>query len=148
MNNITKFISKASVYTVLVLSAFYLYGGVAGLNENGIHWTRFLIIAAYSSLIAAVEILSSKLKIKDIFKTLIQYTVLLLGFVIVFFISSNSEFKPSTLFVAFILFTVTYLAIALASLGIKRLWNKLPDNKAPRSDKPKKKEYSSLFGDK
>ncbi len=149
MKNIKEFVSKASVYTVLILSIFYIYGGISSLSQNGIHWTRFLIIAGYSCLIAGVDIFNRQLPIKNVFKTLIHYTVLLVGFVVVFFTAGTAEIKPATFFIAFVLFSVTYLAVSLISLGVKKLWNKLPSDKSePTADKPKKKEYHSLYGDK
>ncbi len=149
MKIIKDFLLKASAYTVLILSAFYIYGGIAGLNENGIHWTRFLIIAGFGTLISGVELLNSSLTIKNIFKSVIHYTVLLVGFILVFFIAGSAELKPSTFFIAVVLFSVIYFAISLIALGVKKLWNKLPADKSENvADKPKKKEYQSLYGDK
>lgn len=144
------FILKASAYTVLTLSLFYIYGGISSLNENGIHWTRFLIIAGYSCLIAGVELLNSCLTIKHIFKVIVHYSILLIGFIIIFFTAGTSSFKPSTLFIAVILFTVIYLAVSLIVLGIGKLNKNSKDDEPEKKnncDKPKKKEYRSLYGD-
>lgn len=149
MKNIKDFLLKASAYTVLILSVFYIYGGIAGLSENGIHWTRFLIIAGFGTLISGVEQLNSCLPIRDIFKRVINYTILLVGFIVVFFLAGTAELKPSTFFIAVVLFSVAYLAISLIAIGVRKLWNKLPGDKSENAtEKPKKKEYQSLYGDK
>lgn len=149
MKNFKDFIFKASAYTVLVLSIFYIYGGIFNLNENGIHWSRFVIIASYCALISGTELLNSALNIKPVFKTLIHYSVLLVGFVFVFFIAGASEVKPATVLVAVVLFSVVYFAIFLVNLGLKKLNTKLhsTEEEKPKNNKPKKKEYKSLYSD-
>ena len=150
MNAFKQFLLKASAYTVVILSAFYIYGGIAGITEHGISWHKYLLILGYGLLISTAEIISGILVKHRVLANLINYAVLLSGFIIIFVLSTNTTGSVATkIFIAVALFTVIYVLIRLCIYLIKKAISKssIVKKQPVKPETKKKSAYRSLYGD-
>ena len=151
MNGFKDFLLKASAYTVIILSVFYIVGAFSGITEHGISWHKYLLILGYGLLISASELLARLFPKRKILGILINYTALLLGFLVVFIFSSETGSVATKIFIAIALFTVIYAVVRVTAMLVKKAIDKAnPGKKALKrlkeeKDRPK---YTPLYGGK
>ena len=150
MNALKQFLLKASAYTVLILSVFYVFGAFSGITEHGISWHKYLLILGYGLLISAAEAISAMLTKHRVLANIINYTVLLSGFLIIFVLSTKTTGSIATkIFIAIALFTVLYVLARLCIFFIKKATDRADKGKKQfkSSTKDKAPKYRSLYGD-
>lgn len=151
MNGFKDFLLKASAYTVIILSIFYVVGAFSGITEHGIPWHKYLLILGYGLLISAAELLVKLFPKRKMLGMLINYFALLIGFLVVFVFSSETGSVATKIFIAIALFTVVYAVVRVALMLVRKAIEKAnPGKKALKrlkeeKDKPK---YTPLYGGK
>ena len=150
MSALKQFLMKASTYTVIILSVFYIFGAFSGITEHGISWHKYLLILGFGLLISAAELLSKLLAKHKVLANLINYAVLLSGFLIIFVLSTETTGSVATkIFIAIALFTVLYALVRLGIFLVKKAINKAGGEKSQlrKAAEDKTPKYRSLYGD-
>ena len=147
MKRIQGLLLNACGYSVAILAVLYLFGAIAGVGDNGISFSRFVLVLAFGGVISiAARILSSK-NIKKPVGIIIHYSVLLLTFLVLFVVIGNISTGGST-FTAIVVFTFFYAIIfglvALINHAVKSADKKF-DKKHPVKKK-KKSPYKPIYG--
>ena len=154
MKRLERFCLRGCAYTVLLLSAFYLFAALTETVGQFMPTGRFFLIMLFGFIISLAELVYEQLKFKFIVRGLIHYAILLCFFFIVFVLSGNLVIKgAATVFAAVIIFTLLYFAVYaivhFSGKGISELDRKL--DKKSNADKAKKrtnkKTYTPRFKD-
>lgn len=140
MRAIKNVLTKGCIYTVAIMTVFYLFVLISDFQEKSMGIDKYFIILGFGFLIS-ISNLVFDFKIPAVVKYLINYTVLVTGFCIIFISStSGSDNKFIRFFVAIVIFSLVYgLCLALRSLlkGL-RAKNKSSEQRASVSNKNKK----------
>lgn len=154
MRRINKVFLTACGYAILILSLFYAFAAISDFTSDAIAPQQFALILGFGFIISIAEFTYEELKLKKIYKCIIHYFVLLVAFCLIFIVSGNvSSQKPSAIFIAIVLYTVSYFTIygivRLVRMSINFADDKLDQRNA--TDKKSKKDnnkgtYKSLYG--
>ncbi len=150
MSQFKQFLMKASLYTVVILSVFYIFGAISGITEHGISWHKYLLILGYGLLISLSEMISGMMTGRKALGGIINYTVLLSGFLIIFVFSTKTTGSALTkAFVAIVLFSAVYALLKLVIYLIKKAVSKktAPQKQLKNQTDGKTTKYRSLYGD-
>ena len=148
MKKIKQLLLTGSAYTVLFALILYVFFSFSGLGENGMGVDKFLLVLGYGMLVAGANMISSLLNLKEIFKNLIHFAILLAGFIALYVLTMGAaSVNASRIFIASFIFLAVYVAVRFAAYGIRRLMGK-GENAAPNKQtaKPEKPAYTSRFG--
>lgn len=112
-NSFKNFIYHACGYSVLITLIFYAFAALSGFEEALMSFSRFALIVAFSLVISASELIFTIQKLKRVFCYLIHFTLLYLGFFVIFILISENKFRPSFILSSFIIFSALYLLITV-----------------------------------
>ena len=120
MNKFLNILRRGAVYTTCILIVFYLFSFILPLKLPGISARYFFLILGFGVAFSlSLEIFSIK-ALKPLLKYGIHYVTLVLCFVALYLLSGNyGQRGGSSLFVASVLFTVGYAAVAVPMALIK-----------------------------
>ena len=143
-----KFISHASIYTVVISLLFFLFARIIGLGELSISLTRYLLIFAFSLIISAAEFILTIEKLSKTVRYLIHYLSLLLSFFVLFISVKKSSgspvFNAGSIFAAVVIFTAIYFISLYILRVIKSAANKT-SSKKNKTNEAEQKAYSPRF---
>ena len=154
MRRINKMFLSGCGYTVLILSLFYAFAAISESAADAIAPGQFALILGFGFIISLAEFMYEMLNVRKIYKCLIHYFVLLAAFCLIFIVAGNiSSQKPSAIFVAIVLYTISYftiyvlvrlirMSINCADDKLDRKTSKVKENK----EASKKGTYKSLYG--
>lgn len=150
MKRIQGLLLSAAGYTVLILTAFYIFASVSGFTESKIGFPMFMLILLFGVLISAAGMLFKIESLKKSVSLIIHYTSLMVMFCVIFIGSGNISSKGAAgIFVAVIIFTVFYALIFAITYftrkGIELLDGKL-DNKLEKNRGKKNNGTSKTTG--
>jgi hypothetical protein len=122
MNQIKRFIASACTISTLITLLVYLVTAIIrhseGIGETGIPAVKFFLILLFSFLLAGANLLFGLKRLAFIWRLLLHYSVCLVAFLVIFIAFGNLNISgPASVFVAVIVLTVLYAAIAGAILG-------------------------------
>ncbi len=153
MRRINNLFLKGCGYTVLILTFFYIFAAMSQLVSKSIAPKQFALILTFGLIISAAEFMYEELKFKKGLKCIIHYFVLLVAFCFIFILSGNiSSQRPASVFVAIILYTVSYFVIFAIVHYARKAINKADDklnakNSRKNTKSTKKGSYKSLYSD-
>ena len=151
MKRINKMFLTGCGYTVLILTLFYAFAAISKFISPAIAPKQFALILTFGMLIALAEFMYEQLKLKNVYRCLIHYGVLLVAFCFIFIMSGNISGKGSSaVFVAVILYTVLYFLIWTIVHFVRKAISKMDDKldaKTQKTQEIKKKTYKSLYSD-
>lgn len=147
MKQLEKFFSHASMYTVFISMAFYLFSEMVNTTGLSMTFARFFTIFAFSMIISSMEYIFTVAKIPKGLQFVIHYVTLCAAFTIVFFTvrktSSDFLFSPSTIFAAIVLFSFGYGLFFLALYFIRKLTSDVKKNSEKNENQAP--SYTSRF---
>ena len=149
MKRVKEFILQSCGYTVLIAFLLYAVLAISGVTDQGIPILKFLAVFGYGLLTAAAGLAYRELPIKKLLRLLIHYSILLLGFVILYLASGAArENVGAKVFVAVVIFTILYAIAAGVIAFIYRARADLPSEKKEklRATEEKKPAYKSRVG--
>ena len=120
MNRFLNILRRGAVYTTLILIVFYLFTFVIAMKMPGISAQNFFLILGFGMAFSfSLELFTIK-RWKPMLKYGVHYVSLVLCFVALYLLSGNYASRGgSSLFVASVLFTVAYAAVAVPTALIK-----------------------------
>ncbi len=132
MNKVLNILRRGAVYTTGIMIAFYLFSFILPLKMPGIGARYFFLILGFAMVLSlSLEIFSIK-ALKPIFKYGIHYVSLVICFILLYLLSGNYEARGgSSLFVASVLFTIGYAAVAVPAALIKGRYEKKREESKP-----------------
>ncbi len=129
MRLIKKFLLNACLYTVLILTLFYLFALISDMSESVISISKYFTILAFGAIISA-SVLIFETKISAFYKYLINYGALLAAFCTLFLSSeSGSNNVVARVFAAVVIFTIVYALVLLFRYFFIALWTKATKTK-------------------
>ena len=136
MKKILNILYRGAVYTTGIMTAFFLFSFILPLKMPVISAHYFFLILGFAmALSLSLEIFSIK-ALKPIWQYSINYTALIACFILLYLFSGNYEARGgSSLFVAIVLFTVGYAAIAVPNALIKGRYAKKREESKPSAYK-------------
>ncbi|MBR7117329.1 MAG: hypothetical protein IKC87_06450 [Clostridia bacterium] len=148
MEKFKQLVLTGSAYTVLFALILYIFFSFSGLGENGMGIDKFLLVLGYGMLVAGANLLCSLMKMREIFKNLIHFAILLAGFIVLYILTMGaSQVNAGKIFIASFIFLAVYVAVRFAAYGIRRLTGKnSPATPKKQDSKPEKPVYTSRFG--
>ena len=121
-----KFLFNACLYTVIILTIFYLFAAVSELSDSVIGVSKYFTILVFGALISA-SVLVFDTKIKKAYKYLINYAVLLAAFCTIFLSASSGVGNfVARVFASVVIFTLIYAFVFLFRYLFSILWQKMP----------------------
>ena len=153
MRRINKLFLSGCSYAILILTLFYIFAAISGFTSQSIAPAQFALILFFGFVISLAEFMYEELKLKNPWRALVHYGVLLVAFCLIFIVSGNiSAQRPSAIFGAIFIFTALYFTIYaivhFARLAINRADDKLDEKTKAKSKKQKKTSpYKSLYSD-
>ena len=144
MRQISSFISKSCIYTVLFLTVFFLFA--AAFNASALlPASSYFLFLAFGALTALVDYAVTMIRSNAAIRFFAHYFGLLAIFCCVMLITQNDSFKDSGIIVSIFVFSILYFGIRGLSILIKRVLAKnetIPTEKGKKKDKT---EYTSRF---
>ena len=126
MKDLSKIISKACIYTVIMSFLFYIFAVLNSFSNTSLPASKYLIIFIFALIIATTNFYAEKFKLKVFWKELIRFIIIFSAFLIIF-ISSQSAGQRNV-FIMVVLFIFFYFTIILLSklvkVGIKNITSK------------------------
>lgn len=147
MNKLKGFLYKTAAYTVILLFVLYVSLALAGVTDQGVPIAKFFLVLGYAALITGAGLVVGLLSCKMIYKIILHYSILLSGFIVIYYNSGVvGSSNAAKLFIAISLFTVVYALVRIAIHLIGR--EKAPAKGTGESGKKKAEEpkYTSRFG--
>ena len=120
MNRILNILRRGAVYTTLILTVFYLFSFVLAMKMPGISAQNFFLILGFGMAFSfSLELFAIK-RWRPMLKYGVHYVSLVLCFIALYLLSGKYGSRGgSSLFVASVLFTVAYAAVAVPLALIK-----------------------------
>ena len=120
MNKVLNILRRGAVYTTCIMTVFYLFSFILPLTLPAISARYFFLMLGFGMAFSlSLEIFSVK-KLKPSVKYAIHYVSLVLCFIALYLLSGNyAQRGGRSLFVASVLFTVGYAAVAVPMALIK-----------------------------
>ena len=152
MRRIHKIFLTGCGYTVFILAMFYAFAAVSKFISPAIAPKQFALILTFGFVIALAEFMYEQLKLKNVYKCLIHYFVLLAAFCSIFIVSGNiSTKKPASVFIAIMLYTFLYFAMFAIVHFSRKAINAMDDKLEAKNQKSKESAqkigYKSLYSD-
>lgn len=124
MKAFKKFLMNACLYTVIILTLFYLFAAMSELSASVIGVTKYFTILAFGALISA-SVLVFDTRINKAYKYLINYAVLLSAFCVIFLGTSSGVGNfVARAFASVVIFTLLYALVFLFKYLFSVLWQK------------------------
>ena len=143
MRKINKIFLTGCGYAVLILTLFYAFAAISKFTSQSIAPGQFALILTFGFVISFAELLYNELKLKKIYRCLIHYAVLLVAFCFIFIASGNiSTQRPYAVFVAIILYTVSYFAVWTIVHFVRKAINHADDRLETKANDVKDKNKS------
>ena len=140
MSKAFEILKRGALYAVIISFVVYVLG-FSTIASAGMPWHRFLTIVLYGILISFSQWLDSVLPLKNILKTIINFTIDLLGFVAVYLVVTGVDnFNVGRFFILLGFFTVCYVVIALVAKLFNKIMNTFAKSKPDTAPAPKKEE--------
>ncbi len=119
-----KFVLNACLYSVLILTLFYIFAAISEMSDSVIGIGKYFTIIGFGAVISA-SILIFETKLKTVLKYIINYGVLLCAFCVIFLSSaSGSGNAAARTFAAVVLFTIFYSLVLLFRYLFRVIWAK------------------------
>ena len=119
-----KLLMNTCLYTVIMLTLFYLFAAVSKLPDAILGVSKYFTILAFGALIS-VSVLIFDTKLKKAYKYLINYAVLLSAFSVIFLSTSSGVGNfTARVFAAVMIFTLIYVLVFIVKYLFSMLWQK------------------------
>lgn len=119
-----KLVLNACLYSVLILTLFYIFAAISEMTDSVIGIGKYFTILGFGAIISA-SVLIFDTKLKEILKYIINYAVLLTAFCVIFLSSaSGSTNAVARAFAAIVIFTIIYALVLLFKYLFGILWKK------------------------
>lgn len=125
MKRIERLFLSGCGYTVLILTLFYLFALIVGLENTSIGVGRFFIILFFSLMISFSEMIFEIKNLRRLFRLLIHYFTLMIAFVCTFLLGDFFETKGMTaVLIAIFVYTLLYAVIFSIIAAVRKLIGK------------------------
>ncbi len=118
MNHFRRIFTEACIFCTLITLVFFFFAALINEVENtfgdvGLSLARYLLIVLFSFLIAGANRLFCAKGLHLALRFVLHYALLLTAFLVIFIAAGNIKISGSaSVFVAIVVFTVFYAAIA------------------------------------
>ncbi len=125
MKKILHILRRGAAYTTGILAVLYLFSFILPMDAPVIGAKNFFLILGFAEVLSLSLELFSIRALKPVLKYGIHYVTLTASFILLYLLSGNyAERGGSSLFVAIVLFTVGYAAVAVPCALIKGRYKK------------------------
>ena len=152
MKKFEDFILHGCGFAVLLALILYIFLAIGGVVDQGIPITKFLVVLGYGLVISGARELYASLPYGKAVRVAIHYSMLLAGFLILYFTSGAfPTITGARIFIAIVLFSIFYTAVMLSMAGIYKLMQKSKPTSSPTAKngggkQPREKaEYKPRF---
>ncbi|MBQ1260974.1 MAG: hypothetical protein IIX96_03085 [Clostridia bacterium] len=109
MQKFKKIVLNTALYTVIIMTVFYLFALISGQSEARVSAAKFFVILGFS-LAISLSALVFEASVSPLLKYITNYSVLFTAFCVIFLTSGEGVGNAfARVLIAFVIFTVFYL---------------------------------------
>ena len=145
MKHIYKFILEVCGLSVLIMSIFFVFEGIASPETiPALPIGRYFLILFFGFIVTGANLLFGIEKLHKLATVAIHYTAVFVAFIVVFV--GFSDMTAKKFFIYTVIFTILYAVVSAAVIGIKKLTSKADDRISAKAHTAKKQsEYKPRY---